>query len=202
MSERHYSICVFCGSSEGINPAHMQLAAQLGTHIAKQSDRLVYGGGGLGLMGATARAAFDNGADVIGIMPEFLAEIEKTFTEVTHEIVPDMHERKSRMYALSDAFIVLPGGIGTLEEAIEVMSWQRLNLHNKPIIFLSDQGYWDGLLGCMSQIIDEGFAPSSMRHIMLSASTVTGAYEIMVEAIKNAPQAHDLHNIETVTSKI
>ncbi len=193
-----YSICVFCGSSSGQNPRHVQLAKTLGKAIANHGDRLVYGGGGLGLMGALARAAHENGAPVLGIMPEFLSDIEKTFTDVTHEIVADMHTRKSRMYSESDAFIVLPGGIGTLEEAIEVLSWQRLNLHNKPIIFLSDTQYWDGLLQCLTHIITAGFAPNSLQDVLLSASSVEAAYNLMIKTILHPSQKHKLLHAKDV----
>ena len=147
------AICVFCGSSPGKDKAHIELAQDLGRAIADQDHSLVYGGGGLGLMGATARSARDNGARVTGIMPHFLNDIEKTITDIEHEFVDDMHARKIRMFDLADAFIVLPGGIGTLEEVIEVMSWQRLNLHDKPIVFLSDTGFWDGLIEVLGGII-------------------------------------------------
>ncbi|MEP1229134.1 MAG: TIGR00730 family Rossman fold protein [Litorimonas sp.] len=188
-----YTVCVFCGSSSGSNPAHMQLAKQLGKEIAMRGDRLVYGGGGLGLMGAAARAAHENGAHVLGIIPEFLSHIEKTFTDADYEIVENMHHRKSRMYSEADAFIVLPGGIGTLEEAIEVLSWQRLNLHQKPIIFLSDTHYWDAVLASLSQIIDDGFAPASFQHALLSASTVEHAYDLLSKAVEQPLLKHKLH---------
>jgi len=177
----------------------MQLAATLGAEIAARGDRLVYGGGGIGLMGATARAAHENGADVLGIIPEFLGDIEKTFRDVTHEFVPDMHTRKSRMYAEADAFIVLPGGIGTLEEAIEVLSWQRLNLHGKPIIFLSDTAYWDGFLEGLSNIIAEGFAPASLQDVLLSASSVSEAYDKITELMAQAPKTHSLRYGKDIT---
>ena len=192
MTQSSLSICVFCGSSEGLNQAHMQLAARLGTKIATRGDRLVYGGGGIGLMGAAARAAHENGADVLGIIPEVLAKIEQTFTEVTHEVVADMHTRKRRMYEESSAFIVLPGGIGTLEEAVEMLSWQRLNLHNKPLVFLSNTGYWDGFLQGLSQIIEDGFAPESFRDVILSANSVQQAFDMIERAISATPQKHKL----------
>ena len=192
MTQSSLSICVFCGSSEGLNPAHMQLAARLGAKIATRGDRLVYGGGGIGLMGAAARAAHENGADVLGIIPEVLAKIEQTFTEVTHEVVADMHTRKRRMYEESSAFIVLPGGIGTLEEAVEMLSWQRLNLHNKPLVFLSNTGYWDGFLQGLSQIIEDGFAPESFRDVILSANSVQQAFDMIERAISATPQKHKL----------
>ena len=134
--DKSLKICVFCGSSPGLDPAHLELAGRLGEQIAKRGHSLVYGGGGLGLMGATARAARDGGAAVTGIIPHFLNAIERTIPGIEHEFVEDMHTRKMRMFDLADAFVVLPGGIGTLEEVIEVMSWQRLNLHDKPIVLL------------------------------------------------------------------
>jgi len=197
-----YAICVFCGSSSGNNPAHMTLAKELGEQIAARGYRLIYGGGGLGLMGATARAAHENGADILGIIPEFLREVEKTFTDVTHEFVENMHERKSRMYSQANAFIVLPGGIGTLEEAIEVLSWQRLNLHQKPIIFLSDTNYWDGLLNYLSQIIQDGFVPASFQSALLSAKTVSETFSIIDETIEQNPIGHELHDEKDVLDKI
>lgn len=202
MPNHALSICVFCGSSDGNNAAHILLAQRLGHNIAKRGDRLVYGGGGLGLMGAVARSAHEDGADVLGIMPEFLSDIEKTYQDVRHEIVPDMHQRKSRMYAESDAFIVLPGGIGTLEEAIEVLSWQRLNLHNKPIIFLSDTTYWDGLLACIKQIIDSGFAPESLRNVLLSANNIDTAYDMIERVLAAKTKKHSLKYANDISDKI
>jgi len=160
------SICVFCGASPGRDPKHMALATATGTAIAERNFRLVYGGGGLGLMGATARAANKAGGKVLGIMPDFLAEVEQTLTEVEHIIVPDMHARKIMMYEESDGFIVLPGGIGTLEETIEVLSWMRLNLHMKPLVFLDDTGYWSPILDGLNHIIDEfGKIYTKLQHL-------------------------------------
>jgi len=179
------SVAVFCGSSPGRAPQHLALATRLGTAIAERDLRLVYGGGGLGLMGAVARAAHQNGGDVLGVIPELLCEAEALLPDIGHEIVPDMHTRKIRMYSEADAFIVLPGGIGTLEEAIEVLSWQRLNLHEKPILFLSDTGFWDGLIAEFDRLINEGFAGAAMAADILRASSVDGAFDIIQERIDN-----------------
>lgn len=157
----------------------MDLADETGTAIAQAGYRLVYGGGGSGLMGATARAAFKAGADVIGIIPQFLTEIEALLKDVPHEVVPDMHERKRKMYDASDAFIVLPGGIGTMEEAVEIMSWARMRLHAKPIVFLSTNGYWQPLVDLMHQSIEAGFSPEWMTAEILRADTVTNAIELI-----------------------
>lgn len=179
------SVAVFCGSSPGRAPEHVALAARLGTEIAARGLRLVYGGGGLGLMGAVARATHENGGDVLGIIPQVLCEAEALFPDIKHEIVPDMHTRKIRMYSESDAFIILPGGIGTLEEAIEVLSWQRLNLHEKPILFLSDTGFWDTLILEFTRLIDEGFAGKAMAADILRASSVEDAFAIITERLNN-----------------
>ncbi len=163
----------------------MALATETGTHIAKSGLRLVYGGGGLGLMGAVARASRDHGAPVLGIIPELLREVEATLDGIEHIFVQDMHERKIRMYTESDGFIILPGGIGTLEEAVEVLSWQRLNLHDKPIVFLSDTGYWDLLIEEFQRIMDEGFASRDMAHDILTATSVPEAFAKLQDRIDN-----------------
>lgn len=179
------SVAVFCGSSPGRAPEHMALATRLGDAIAARGLRLVYGGGGLGLMGAVARAAHTGGAPVLGIIPQLLCEVEALFPDIEHDIVPDMHTRKIRMYNESDAFIILPGGIGTLEEAIEVLSWQRLNLHEKPILFLSDAGFWDGLLAEFTHLIDAGFAGQAMAADILSADSVDAAFATLIDRLNN-----------------
>lgn len=165
------SICVFCGSSPGRNPDHMALAQATGRLIAQRGNRLVYGGGGLGLMGALARAAHNEGGDVLGIIPELLAEVEKTFTDISYRIVTNIQARKMMMFDESDAFIVLPGGIGTLEEAIDVLSWMRLNIHAKPLVFLDNTDYWTPLIKTMKDFITEGFAPETLALDLHQAST-------------------------------
>ncbi|MGJ8558737.1 MAG: TIGR00730 family Rossman fold protein [Litorimonas sp.] len=179
------SVAVFCGSSPGHAPEHLALATHLGEAIAQRGLRLVYGGGGLGLMGAVASAAHRNGANVLGIIPKILCEVEALFPNIEHEIVPDMHTRKIRMYREADAFIILPGGIGTLEEAIEVLSWQRLNLHEKPILFLSNTGFWDNLILEFTRLINEGFAGKDMAADILSASSVASAFATVEERLAN-----------------
>jgi len=186
------NICVFCGSSPGVDPAHMELATDLGQQIASRGHSLIYGGGGLGLMGATARAARDGGAKVIGIIPHFLNAIERTIPDIEHEFVDDMHARKIRMFDLADAFIVLPGGVGTLEEVIEVMSWQRLNLHDKPIVFLSDTGFWDKLIEVLSDIIKAGFAPESLHNDIESDPDINTAFETILRRLKEGRKAQPL----------
>lgn len=181
------SICVFCGSRPGNETHYIELAQQTGRSIAKAGYRLVYGGGGSGLMGATARAAFQENGDVLGIMPAFLTEIEDVLKNVPHEIVPDMHVRKRKMYDASDAFIVLPGGIGTMEEAVEVMSWARMRLHNKPIVFLSTNGYWDPMVDLMLHTIEAGFSPDWMKNEILRARNIKDALELIGHHWDNSP---------------
>jgi len=186
------NICVFCGSSPGVDPAHLKLATHLGEQIAARGHGLVYGGGGLGLMGATARAARDGGAKVIGIIPHFLNEIERTIPGIEHEFVDDMHARKIRMFDLADAFVVLPGGVGTLEEVIEVMSWQRLNLHDKPIVFLSDTGFWDKLVSVLDDIITAGFAPDSLHADIESDADIDAVFDTIERRLKEGRKAQPL----------
>lgn len=173
------SICVFCGSRPGNQSHYMDLADDTGRKIAQSGYRLVYGGGGSGLMGATARAAFKEGGEIIGIIPEFLTEIEALLKDVPHEVVPDMHVRKRKMYDASDAFIVLPGGIGTMEEAVEIMSWMRMRLHAKPIVFLSTDGYWQPLIDLMLHTIETGFSPEWIKSEILQTNTSLEAIEII-----------------------
>lgn len=169
------SICVFCGASPKVGEAYFALAQDLGARIAQDGFRLVYGGGKSGLMGATAQSAHDAGGDVLGIIPTFLVEYEGILEVVEHVKVPDMHTRKRMMYDASGAFIVLPGGIGTLEEAIEVLSWMRLDLHRKPIIFLSENDYWTPLMALIEHIIDEGFCPAEIKDHIYLVDTIDAA---------------------------
>lgn len=175
------SICVFCGSQSGSKPDYKRLAEDVGRLIAQKNYRLIYGGGGSGLMGATARAAHKAGGDILGIIPKFLTEIEALLEDVPHEIVADMHVRKAKMYEAGDAFIVLPGGIGTLEEAVEVMSWLRMRLHSKPIVFVSPDGFWQALIDVFLQTIDAGFAPEWLREETLMAETAPQAMALIEE---------------------
>ena len=186
------SICVFCGSRPGNATHYMELADQTGRVIAGGGYRLVYGGGGMGLMGATARAAHKAGGDVLGIIPEFLTEAEALLEDVPHEVVADMHIRKRMMYDASDAFIVLPGGVGTLEEAVELISWMRLQLHHKPIVFLSEDQYWEPLLALLHHTIDKGFSPAWMSDELLRAETPEDALDLIQSLWDNPPTHREL----------
>jgi len=169
------SVCLFCGSSEGGDPAYVEAAAAFGAATAKAGWRLVYGGGGVGLMGASARAAHAAGGRVVGIMPAFLRSRERLFDDVETVVVTSMHERKTLMYDQSDAFVVAPGGVGTLEEVVELLSWKRLDLHAKPIIFLNINGFWETFFTLMQHSVAEGMTPPSFLQAWVVCDTVEQA---------------------------
>jgi uncharacterized protein (TIGR00730 family) len=185
------SVCLFCGSSDAVHPAYLEAARTFGEATAKAGWRLVYGGGGVGLMGASARAAHAAGGRVLGVMPGFLRSRERLFDEVETLIVPSMHERKTIMYDQSDVFVVAPGGVGTLEEAIEILSWKRLDLHSKPVIFLNLNGFWDALLAVMEHSIEEGMTPAAFRQAWVVCDTVAAAIEAMTAADATPHLQHD-----------
>ncbi len=172
-----FSICVYCGASFGAEPAYTALAASLGTEIARRGMRLVYGGGAVGLMGVVARATQAEGGPVLGVIPRFLAEREILLKDIAPVIVETMHERKALMYHEADAFAVLPGGVGTLEEAIEVISWARLDLHAKPIIFIDPDGFWAPLLDLLTHFVEQGFAAPDLSLLWESAPNAAAALD-------------------------
>ncbi|MCF8532737.1 MAG: TIGR00730 family Rossman fold protein [Reyranella sp.] len=152
-------MCVFCGSRFGTDPATRDTAIQLGALLAREGIRLIYGGGGVGLMGLVANAALAGGAKVVGIIPDFLLQREAGHPDLTETVVVQtMHERKLQMFERSDAFVVLPGGLGTLEEFFEVLSWRTLGLHSKPIVIIDQGGYWKPLADLLRGVVDKGFA--------------------------------------------
>ncbi len=163
MSGRPFSsICVFAGSKPGRDPGFLDLAAGLGRTVARRGLTLVYGGAHTGLMGAMADAALAGGGRVVGVMPQGLVDRENAHRGLTELIItPDMHARKARMAGLADAFLALPGGYGTLEELFEMVAWNQLGLHRKPVGLLDRDGFWDGLLGFLSRARAEGFIPPS-----------------------------------------
>lgn len=159
--DRLDSVCVFCGSSDAADPAYLAAAADLGRALAAAKLKLIYGGGGVGLMGACALAAHEAGGEVLGIIPNFLKEKERRLDVVETITVQSMHERKSIMFERSDAFVVLPGGIGTLEEVVELLSWRRLDLHGKPVVFYSPDGFWEPLFALFQHTVDHKLTPPS-----------------------------------------
>ena len=161
------SLCVYCGSRVGGRPVFKEAARTLGKACAANGTRLVYGGGILGLMGEVASAGRDAGGDVFGIIPEFLVEVEGVLEDVNHTVVTSMHERKMMMFEESDAICTLPGGIGTLEEIIELLSWARLDLHRKPLVICNIEGFWTPLVELLNHVIDRGFAATELRDDMV-----------------------------------
>ncbi|MDQ8028932.1 MAG: TIGR00730 family Rossman fold protein [Brevundimonas sp.] len=186
------SVCLFCGSSDRSDPAYTVAAQEFGAQTAAAGWRLVYGGGGVGLMGASARSAHEAGGRVLGVMPGFLRSRERLFDEVETLVVTSMHERKTIMYDQSDAFVVAPGGVGTLEDVIEVLSWKRLDLHHKPVIFLNINGFWDTLLAAIETGIDQKMTPDSFREAYSVVNTVEEAIALMQSADDLPHLQHDL----------
>lgn len=166
------SVCVYCGSSETTKPEYLDLATRFGAALAAGGLRLVYGGGAVGLMGRCARAAHEAGGEVLGIMPRFLERREIVYADVPHRMVDTMHERKHIMFEESDAFVVLPGGIGTLEEAVETLSWRRLDLHKKPVVFLSEDDFWAPFFTLMQHTIDANLTPAAFNDAVAYARTI------------------------------
>jgi uncharacterized protein (TIGR00730 family) len=185
------SVCLFCGSSDRSDPAYTVAAQEFGALTAAAGWRLVYGGGGVGLMGASARAAHEAGGRVLGVMPGFLRSRERLFDEVETLVVTSMHERKTIMYDQSDAFVVAPGGVGTLEEVIEVLSWKRLDLHHKPVIFLNINGFWDTLLAAIETGIEQKMTPDTFRQAYSVVNTVEEAIALMQSADDLPHLQHD-----------
>ncbi len=160
------SLCVFCGSHEGRDPAYRKAAARLGREAARRRVTVVYGGGSIGLMGIVARAALEEGGHVVGIIPELLDRLEVGLKEVSEFVlVPDMHSRKAEMFRRADAFVVLPGGLGTLDEFVEITTWAQLGLHSKPILLVNLADFFAPLVAYLRHASAEGFiAP---RHLEL-----------------------------------
>ncbi len=157
-------VCVFCGSRQGTDPHYLGLADDLGRRLAEAGLTVVYGGGGIGIMGALADAAVASGGRVIGVIPSFLRQRENAHTRVTDMIeTRDMHTRRMAMYENADAFVTLPGGIGTLEETVEVLSWITLEIHAKPVI-LVDSVYWAPFVALLEHMDSHGFSHRSLRN--------------------------------------
>jgi len=180
-------VAVYCGSALGKNPAFLAEAKALGAAIAAAGLGLVYGGANVGLMGAVADAALTGGAPVVGVLPQVLAGREIAHDGLsTFELVPTMHERKARMAELADAFLVLPGGYGTLEEMLEAVTWAQLGLHSKPCILINTADYWNGLLSFLDTAVEAGFVHPKNRALLKVAA---GAREA-VRMVANLNDGH------------
>src|SRR5204862_6560560 len=159
VSDRLQSVCVFCGSADAADPAYLRAANELGRALATADLKLVYGGGGVGLMGATARGAHEAGGAVLGIIPDFLVGRERALDSVETVVVTSMHQRKQMMFEQSDGFVILPGGVGTLEEVVELLSWRRLDLHSKPVVFYNPDDFWGPLFALFQHTVDAKLTP-------------------------------------------
>ena len=160
-------VAVYCGSANGSNPEFLAAAQALGTAIAAAGLGMVYGGASVGLMGAVADAALAAGAEVIGVLPEILSGSEIAHTGLTRlEVVKTMHARKARMAHLADAFLILPGGYGTLDELMEIVTWKQLRMHAKPCVLINTAGYWDGLLTFLDTAATAGFLRAENRGLL------------------------------------
>jgi len=176
------SVCVYCGSSNNGPQSHRDAATELGTLMASRGIDLVYGGGRVGVMGTVADAVMSAGGKVTGIIPDFLMRKEVGHTDITSlEIVQNMHQRKARMAELSDAFLVLPGGLGTLEEFFEVLTWRFLGLHNKPIALLNTDGYWDKLSDALQAMAETGYARQQTLDFAPVVNTPEEALDLLAE---------------------
>ncbi|KAI3516943.1 hypothetical protein L1887_16112 [Cichorium endivia] len=187
---RFKRICVFCGSSPGKNPIYRLAAIQLGNLLVESNIDLVYGGGSIGLMGLISQAVFDGGRHVIGVIPKSLMPKEIT-GETIGEVKPvsNMHQRKAEMARQADAFIALPGGYGTLEELLEVITWAQLGIHEKPVGLLNVNGFYDSLLSFIDKAVDEGFITPIARRIIVSAPT---AHELISKLEEYVPDQNGM----------
>ena len=179
------NICVYCGSSNGSDPIMRRAAEQLGHAMGEAGIGLVYGGGNAGLMGATARAVLARGGHVAGIIPGFLRDRELMLAEAQEMVVvPDMHTRKRLMFERSDAFVALPGGIGTLEELVEQMTWVQLDRHAKPVLIADIGGFWRPLLSLLEHMREQGFIRSGLEVPYMVAETVDDILPMLRAAIQ------------------
>ncbi|KAB8316941.1 TIGR00730 family Rossman fold protein [Tolypothrix campylonemoides VB511288] len=175
-------VCVFCGSSMGVQPAYQQAALAMGEALARRELGLVYGGGNVGLMGTIADATLAAGGEVIGVIPDFMVAKEIAHTGLTQlHIVNSMHERKTMMAQLSDAFVALPGGYGTLEEFCEVLTWAQLGLHQKPFGLLNVNGYYSPLLKFFDQAVTEEFLRPVHRSLVLEAAEPENLLDLLAD---------------------
>lgn len=159
------TLCVYCGSNAGGDPAYAALARDFGARLARDGIALVYGGGNVGLMGIVADAVLAGGGEVIGVIPQQLVDWEVAHKDVTRlEIVDSMHTRKARMFELADGFVALPGGFGTLDEMFEMLTWRQLGLGKKPCAFLDNNGFWEPLMAMLDTMVRERFLHVEQRH--------------------------------------
>jgi hypothetical protein len=182
-------ICVYCGSGPGADPAYVAAAQAFGRILADNRIGLVFGGGSVGLMGGLANAALDRGGKVIGIIPEFLVTREHALGRGELIVTRDMHERKQRMFEQADAFVALPGGIGTLEEVVEQMTWAQLGHHKKPILLANIKRFWDPLCALLEHMRELRFIRAGLEVKPLVAERVEDILPMLIEAARTVPEA-------------
>jgi uncharacterized protein (TIGR00730 family) len=188
MSQIVKSVCVYCGASSGTSGSFVSIAQELGRELAERSIRLVYGGGGIGLMGAVADATMAAGGQVIGIIPQHLERAELGHRGLTElKIVDTMHTRKRMMFDMSDAFVILPGGMGTLDETFEIITWRQLGMHDKPIVLINHDSYWEPFLDLVDHVIDNGFARPAARQLF----SVVGSVGRLFDLLEAQPQTRE-----------
>ncbi len=181
MKKEIKKICIYCGSGDGVDPVYKATAIAIGADIAKHNIALVYGGGSTGLMGAAAQSALDNGGHVTGIIPKFLKNREMMLEDCSDLIITEnMHDRKMLFFEKSDAFIALPGGIGTLEELVEMMTWKQLGRHKKKVLIANINGFWDPLIALLKQMQQQTFIREGMEVEYLVANTAAEILPILL----------------------
>lgn len=184
MSEHQKSVCVYCGSRDGGDPAYAQAAEETGAMLASNAWRLVYGAGDVGLMGRTARAMQEAGGATFGVIPQHLLDWEVGKRDLDNFIVTEtMHERKKVMFMNADAVVVLPGGAGSLDEFFEALTWRQLRLHAKPIILLNINGFWDPLLALLNHVVTQGFAGDDILGYTTSVTDVPALEAALRDAL-------------------
>lgn len=189
-------ICVFCASARGANPEYLSIATELGSAIARHGYGLVYGGATVGLMGAVADATLAGGGEVIGVLPEALSNREIAHLRLTQlHRVGTMHERKALMASYADAFIALPGGYGTLDEFLEILTWAQLRIHTKPCILINVRNYYDGLLAFLDHAVGEGFLQQKNRGLLQVAQDVEEALSLTRQHLATGKIAQELKNL-------
>ena len=189
------SVCVFCGSREGNDPAYRAAAVRFGTLLGERGVRLIYGGGSIGLMGVLADAALAAGGEVVGVIPDFLMKYEISHARLTDLVITgSMHDRKRRMFEMADGFVVLPGGLGTLDETFEIVTWKQLRLHDAPIVVLDVGGFWAPLRALIDAIVAGGFAHEAIAELF----TVVASVDDVFPALESAPEPNE----EVLTSHL
>ena len=178
--EQINNICIYCGANDDVREGFRNIAVTVGHKFAEKELTLVYGGAQIGLMGLIADAVLERRGQVIGVIPHFLSELEIAHTSVTKLIRTEtMHERKEIMAKHADAFLVLPGGLGTLEETLEILTWKQLGLHNKPIIIFNSEGFWDNLISLIQHLVDEKFAKEEHLKLFTVVNTIDELFTVI-----------------------